>query len=136
MYLTAHHVTSPTDQRQGINAFLYRHETLSWDGMPPVEIPSQNPGTLVAQSISVAPPGNRVRSYLDIVAPDDTPWNEIRIGLMDFVGQMQPDPLPWSGLSGRCLFGLGMDRDLSHQWQRELAILYRAAQALRLAHPP
>jgi hypothetical protein len=136
MCITAHHVVS-SNQRQGVNAFLYRHETLSGDEAPPVEITplhNQNPGTLVAQSISVAPPGNRVRSYLDIVAPDDTPWNEIRTELMAFVGRMQPSALPWSGPSGRCHFGLGMDRELSHQWQRELAILYRAAQALRLAH--
>jgi hypothetical protein len=132
MYLTAQHVVSPTTRSEGVNSFLYRHG-LVWDAAPPTDIPEQNPGSLVAQSISVPPPGNRIRSYLDIVAPDDARWNEVRVGLMDFVGRAQPNPLPWRGQSGRCTFALGMDSELSSQWIGELAVLYRSAQALRLA---
>jgi hypothetical protein len=135
MYLTAHHVVSPTTQSEGVNAFLYLHGSMLWDGPPPSGVPDEDPGTLVAQSLSVEPPGNRVRSYLDIVAPDAAHWEEIRQGLMDFVGCSQSAQLPWQGHSGRCLFRLGMDLGLSPNWQRELAILYRAAQALRLANP-
>ena len=134
MYLTAHHVVSPTTQSEGVNAFLYLHGPLVWEGAPPSGVPDQDPGTLVAQSLSLQPPGNRVRSYLDIVVPDEAHWEEVRLGLMDFVGSSQPSPLPWQGQSGRCFFRLGMEGGLSQQWQRELAILYRAAQALRLAN--
>jgi hypothetical protein len=61
------------------------------------------------------------------------PWNEVRLALMDFVGSTQPRPLPWQGASGRCDFHLGMDLELANQWQRELAVLFRAEQALKLA---
>jgi hypothetical protein len=90
---------------------------------------------LDSQSVSVPPPGNAVRSYLDIVVPDQPRWEEVRIALMDFVGQSQPQSLPWQGRSGRCLFGFGIEPALARQWQKEIAVLYRSAQALRLAHP-
>lgn len=136
MYLTAHHVVSPTDHREGVNTFLYRHEALDWDAAPPVGIPEQNPGTLVARTISVPPPGNRVRSYFDIVAPDAARWLEVRDALLEFLAREQRKPLPWRGPSGRCSFELGMETQLSPRWIGELAILYGAAQALRLANPP
>lgn len=134
MYLTSHHVVSPSSGHEGVNSFLYLHGAYTWTELPP-GIPDQNPGTLTAQSISVRPPGNRVRSYLDIIAPDETRWEEVRIGLMDFVGTSQRSPLPWTGQSGRCFFRLGMELGLANQWQKELAVLYRASQALRLANP-
>lgn len=134
MYLTSHHVVSPSSGQEGINAFLYLHGEHSWSVRPP-EIPDQNPGVLRAQSISVRPPGNEVRSYLDIVAPDETRWEEVRVGLMDFVGTCQRSQLPWASQSGKCFFRLGMELGLASQWQKELAVLYRASQALRLANP-
>lgn len=134
MYLTSHHVLAPETQNEGINAFLYSHGPMTWE-MPPPDIPDQNPGKLVAQSISIRPPGNNVRSYLDIVAPDEARWEEVRTALMDFVGRSQGSQLPWVGRSGRCFFRLGMEIGLAREWQKELAVLYRSAQALRLATP-
>lgn len=134
MYLTSHHVIAPATGREGINSFLYSHGSITWQQLPP-GIPDGDPGTLVAQNTSVPAGGNRVRSYLDIVAPDEVRWSEVRIGLMDFVGEMQRSRLPWTGSSGRCFFRLGMELGLAQQWHRELAILYRASQALRLANP-
>ncbi len=134
MYLTSHHVLAPSSQHEGINSFLYLHGSYTWQEPPP-GIPDQNLGTLAAQSISLRPPGNRIRSYLDIVAPDEARWDEVRIEMMDFVGKSQRNPLPWAGQSGRCYFRLGMELRLAQQWQKELAILYRASQALRIANP-
>jgi hypothetical protein len=135
MYLTAHHVVSPApDHREGINVFLYLHGPRVWDASELARVPDEGPGRLVAQSISVSPPGNSVRSYLDIAAPDEIRWEDVRVGLMDFTGQHQPRPLPWGGHAGQCYFRLGMELGLAHHWQKELAVLYRAAQALRLAH--
>jgi hypothetical protein len=83
-----------------------------------------------------------VRSFLDIVAPDDVRWEDVHVGLMEdvhvglmeVVGRCQIAPLPWSGQSrGGTYFEIGMDVGLSARWQKELAILYRAAQALWLA---
>ena len=133
MYLTAHHIISPATHHEGVNAFLYQHGSLTWADKVPPGMPDQNPGKLIAQSISIPPPGNAVRSYLDIVVPDESRWEEVRLALMDFVGQSQPRALPWQGQSGRCFFRFGMEFALARQWQKELAVLYRSAQALRLA---
>ncbi len=135
MYLTTHHVASPTSNRGGVNVFLYLHGSYTWQGSPPPGVPDQNPGTLTAQSISVQPPGNHVLSFLDIVVPDDANWEEVRAGFMDFIGRVQRTPMPWNGHSGRCFFRAGMDLGLTNRWHREVAVLYRAAQALRLANP-
>jgi hypothetical protein len=137
--LTAQHVVSPTNRREGVNAFLYLHQ-----GLPAVDEAALEQATtaedaqgvtLVAQSISVPPPGNRVRSYLDIFSPDEIRWSEVRVELMAFVGRSQLQPLPWRARTGRCAFRLGMESELSHEWISELATLYQAALALWLAHP-
>jgi hypothetical protein len=130
MYLTAHHVVSPVSGDEGINAFHYEHGSVGWQ-IPPPDIPDQRPGTLVNAIIAVEPPGNRVRSYLDIVAPDDAPWPEIRQSFITFLSQVRRQGLPWVGIAGRCLFRIGIDMGLAHEWQRELADLYRAVQAVR-----
>jgi hypothetical protein len=134
MYLTAHHVVSPATQRKGVNTFLYFHDGQAWEHLSPPDVPQQNPGILRAQSISVAPPGNRVRSYLDIVAPDDVRWEDVHVGLMEFAGRRQSGPLPWAGESRTGYLRVGMDSRLSSHWQKELAILYRSAQALWIAN--
>jgi len=131
MYLASQHVHAPSTPHDGVNTFLYSHGACTWE-VPP--LPDEDPGILVAQSISIRPPGNRVRSYLDIVAPDAARWDEVRIGLMEFVGRSQRDALPWNGRSGRCYFRLGMELGLARQWHKELALLYRSSQALRLAN--
>lgn len=132
MYLTAHHVLSPSTGREGINAFYYSHGPYTWNGFPPPGIPDQDPGELLAQTVVIAPPGNRVRSYLDVIAPDETTWAEIRPSFMGFVGQSQRSPFPWTGTIGRCSFRLGMDAALARQWQHEVAELYRAVQGVRI----
>jgi hypothetical protein len=71
MYLTAQHVVAPATRREGVNAFFYRHMGQAWELLSPPDVPQGNPGILQASAISVAPAGNRVRSYLDIVAPDE-----------------------------------------------------------------
>jgi hypothetical protein len=58
---------------------LYLHVGQQWEQLAPLDVPQQNPGALQAQSISVAPPGNRIRSYLDIVAPDDVRWEDVHV---------------------------------------------------------
>src|SRR3990172_1996927 len=76
MFLTAHRVTSPSSGRSGINAFYYRHGdevAVDWTNPDPVAIGETEPGILVGDAIEVAPGGNLVRSYLDVVAHDATP---------------------------------------------------------------
>ena len=131
MYLTGQHVRASTGA-DGINAFHYSHVGRTWEGLPPHGIPDEDPGALVAQTIVVPPPGNRVRSYLDIVAPDVTPWAEIRPAFMSFVAEAQRRRFPWAGVVGRTYFRAGMEQALAANWQREIADLYRAVQAVRI----
>lgn len=129
MYLTAHHVRSPQGQ-EGINAFRYAHGGHVWQGLPPEGIPDQDPGVLVEQLIRVQPPGNAVRSYLDVVTPDEVSWPEIRPAFLAFVSQAQRQPFPWSGVFGRCYFRVGMDLKLASDWRHEIARLYVSLQAV------
>jgi hypothetical protein len=131
MYLTAQRVRS-SGGAEGVNAFQYAHGSYAWQGLPPEGIPDKNPGTLVAQTLVVPPPGNRVRSYLDVVAPDETSWSEIRPAFITFVSEAERRPFPWIGVSGRSFFRIGMEQALAKQWQREIADLYRAVQAVRI----
>jgi hypothetical protein len=132
MYLTAQHVVSTSGGREGINAFCYSHGTETWMALPPAGIPDQNPGILKAQSLAVPPGGNRVRSYLDIITPDESSWTEIRQAFMTFVSANQRQPFPWQAVVGRTSFRIGIDHGLVGQWHREIADLYRAAQAVRV----
>ena len=129
MYLTAQHVRSAQGQ-ESINAFRYAHGANLWHGLPPQGIPDQDPGVLVEQIIHLPPPGNDVRSYLDIVAPDEVFWPEIRPAFFAFVSQAQRKPFPWLGVFGRCYFRVGMDLGMVDRWRQELADLYRALQAV------
>lgn len=115
MYLTAHRVVSPVSLDEGINSFLYLHGPHTWQGVPPTDAPDTNPGALVAKQIVVPPPGNRVRSYLDVVAPDETPWAEVRQSFIRFLAEAQREPFPWTGVDGRCLFRIGLDAGLAAQ---------------------
>ena len=132
MYLVAHDVRRPSTGQEGINAYCYLHGPYTWE-VPPPGIPDQDPGTLTASRLDVQPPaGNRVRGYLDIVAPDETPTDEIRTNFVRFVAQARGNPLPWIGISGRCLFRFSLDGELAQSWHLHLAQLYHAATAARV----
>ncbi|QRK05588.1 hypothetical protein JQX13_36355 [Archangium violaceum] len=75
MYLTAHRIFSPATGRTGINAFRYRHgegAKVDWTNPDPTVVPETEPGELASDEVEVAPGGNLVRSYLDVVAHDST----------------------------------------------------------------
>lgn len=70
MYVTAHRVQR-ADGTEGINTFLHIHGPILWPAQP-WHMPEQQPGKIIAQEIMVPPGGNRVRAYLDVLAPDGT----------------------------------------------------------------
>lgn len=132
MYFTAQHVVSSAGRGEGINAFYYAHGPFTWMAFPPPGIPEQNPGVLQYQTIVVPAGGNRVRSYLDIVTPDEATWTEIRQAFSTFVSGNQRRPFPWEAVVGRTLFRIGMESSLVNRWHFEIADLYRAAQSVRI----
>ena len=128
MYLTAQRVLH-RDGREGVNAFYYLHGSV-WPNSPIFSF-DDDPGELITKSTPIEPPGNRVRSYLDIVTSDDTGVRELRQGFVTFVSEARPAPLPWQNIVGRSVFRIGMDTGLMNAWQVEIAELFRAVLAVR-----
>ncbi len=130
MYATAHRVVSPTIGEQGINAFHYLHG-YEWDAARLSEfLPETNPGPLFNDAVSVAPPGNRVRSYLDVVAPDGTIPGLVGQALADAISGEPPQSFPATWTSGPLWFRFGLELALVPVWRQELRLLLRHLTAL------
>jgi hypothetical protein len=130
MYLTAQRVVAPKTGEIGINAFLYLHPGRTWT-VPPNEIPDKVPGRLKKTNIAIPPPGNRIRSYLDIVAPDEISGEELKRRLLTFLKRVERQPFPWDAVEGACRFRIEMDAQLaSAGWSKEVAALAGAAVEL------
>lgn len=121
MYLCAQRVLAtagPHKGTQGINSFLYLHGAQTWSGPPSADLlPDINPGTIADSLIEVPPPGNRVRSYLDIVAPDGTRINHL-VQAAGRAGVVSALPATWTAGNVWCHFGA--EGALAPQWQHEL----------------
>jgi hypothetical protein len=133
MYLAAQRVRAPSGD-EGINAFFYLHGR-GWLGPPPPDVlPEQDPGELVAKHLEVSPSGNRVRSYLDLVAPDETPSAQLVSLTRELLRTAELHPLPWGIVIGDCLVRFGLDKALLPSWNAELGALLRAALRAHRAH--
>jgi hypothetical protein len=108
MRLTAQRVASP-EGKEGINAFCYLHGPQTWLDEPPADV-INNPGHLAHSHVEVLPPGNRVRSYLDVLAPDHVPSDKIARDVIDAVALLFNRSLPIQVHSG--------DTTLSFVWQQ------------------
>ena len=117
MYVATQRVSSLITGRQGVNTFLYLHGP----GVA-LALPEQNPGALVWQYVDINPPGNRVLSYLDILAPDAITLDQLSgylSGLKHVLVQGgNPTTATWGPLWIR--FGLAQ-RGIP--WQTELGAL-------------
>ena len=73
MFLVVQHV-AVADQ-DGINAYCHEHGVREdWQWEPPAGIPDEDPGTVISALTRLTVQGlGRVRSYLDVAAPDGTP---------------------------------------------------------------
>jgi hypothetical protein len=72
MRLTAQRVVS-REGKGGINAFCYLHgPPQTWLDEPSPEV-IKNPGHLTNSHVEIPPLDNRVRSFLDLIAPDHVP---------------------------------------------------------------
>jgi hypothetical protein len=127
MYLTAQRVRHPNGP-EGINAFYYSSGVDVWapDFRPP-RTPDADPGELVHEIITLAPPGNRVRSYLDIVAGDRTPAVTIRRVFASAAWAAQPRELPFAVEIAPCWFRFGTERAVAPMWRQEVRMLFEWA---------
>ncbi|HSN98911.1 MAG TPA: hypothetical protein VLS89_11520 [Candidatus Nanopelagicales bacterium] len=140
MYLTAQRVYSLARKKTGINAFLYRHGAevvpgMSWD-RPVVElIADHHIGTRGPEHVEIAPGGNRVVSFVDIVAADDTPIKQVEDAVRSFGANISPERLPVSNTIGTVAIRFGAQSGLVEDKARE-EFEQIADQALNLLKNP
>ena len=122
MYLCSQRVVRPATGAEGINAFRYIHGPQQWLGEPPrSHRPEVKPGVLEAELVTVSPPGNRVRSYLDVVAPDGTKPNAVAIAALRPPLVINRFPVEWTHGNVWCRFAV--DGSLVGSWKQELELL-------------
>jgi hypothetical protein len=130
MRLVAQRVIAPGGL-QGVNAFCFLHGGYVWLDQPPPEI-AMAPGELVNSNVVVPPPGNRVRSYLDIVTPDQTSNQKILYDILNPIDLFANQPLPLNAHSGDTTFTFNIEQALAAAWHRELEVLVHHALAVRV----
>lgn len=129
MFLVAQRVVTP--QGEGINAFYHTHGPRpEWVWEPPEGIPDRDPGMIQNQAIRVIGQG-RVRSFLDIAAPDGTPapqlqWAHNAIVALAGVGAQFPIVV----ISGLVFVRYDLEFQLRQNWHPELHQLLDAGLAL------
>jgi hypothetical protein len=101
MYITSQRVVSPARPREGINAFLSLHghggegvAVIDWENPRVEQVAEEFPGVLVDSECDLRPGGNRVRSFLDVVARDGTPLARIKTALDEFGRRLDHATLP------------------------------------------
>jgi hypothetical protein len=137
MYLTAQRVRD-LEGHEGTNAFYYWSGVDVWSSAyyPPLT-PDRDPGELVHPIITLLPPGNRVRSYLDVVATDLTPSGTIRHAFAMADGRALPDRLPFTIEIASCWFRFGAEHGLASMWRQEFRRLFECAiTAYQVYEPP
>lgn len=121
MYLTAHRVRSLSTKEEGINAF-YRVHGVNWRGVDTTPVDAQS--TLVEQHREITPGDNRVRSYLDIIAPDASNPRAIVADFHSFLTESSPQEFPAIYLGDSARFELGLELSLAASWRAEAELLF------------
>lgn len=127
MYLTAQRVISSSGEN-GINGFLYEHGDVAWETPP--DPTSESIGKLVHSFITVPPGNNHVMSFVDVVAPDGTPYERIGEQIAAWIATKVIDrrPLPWADVVEDMRFGLDMTATYARAWKSEVAALIAACR--------
>lgn len=132
MYLTAQHVHSPVTHGEAINVLWYTHGgDAQWLTAP---APETWPGVLLRSWTPLPPGGNRVRSYLDIIAPDTLPWAHVRQTFVQFLMRRRgpTTPMPWVDSYGPTTIRAAVEPALWVAVWSELPALYRALESFRM----
>lgn len=120
MYLTAHRVVSPTGN-EGIHAF-YRTHGESWRGLD-TDVETA-PSQLVRARRELEPGGNRVRSYLDIIAPDLISPSSIITDFETWIRGEAPVQFPCQFHAMNSVVRMGVERALAASWRGEAQRLF------------
>lgn len=129
MLLTAHHVDSP-EKGNGINAFRHLHgREFLWPD-DAASLPETCPGVLDEARTRIAPGGNPVCAYLDIIAPDGTASNEILEALDHMTFNLAQLPNPTVVKYRTVTVRFGTDIGKQNQRLQELSELSRVLREL------
>lgn len=134
MYVTAHRVRSRAS-REGINAFLSLHRDsgareIDWAHPVVQQVAQQNPGTLVFRECDLKPGGNDVRSFLDVVASDETDSARIRAALDAFERALESESLPYMTVIDRIGILFNAELGLEEERLDEYRVLKRRLLSL------
>jgi hypothetical protein len=127
MLLVVQHVT--TAAQSGINAYLHEHgPRTDWQWEPPPGVPDRDPGTVVENRTRVTVQGlGRVRSYLDIAAPDGLPVAQLeRVHDILTATLRAGGQFPLVIVSGPLFIRFEVEGALRHDWRAELRRLLDA----------
>jgi hypothetical protein len=129
MYVTAHLVRANSGD-EGINGFLHHHGAdFAWPA-DPAALPDAQPGAIVARRIDLPPGGNRVRAYLDVVAPDGTPRAALDQALAAFTRDLAERRNPTVFTAGDVAIRFGVELGLERIRDHQLAMLAGVVRAL------
>lgn len=121
MFLVVQHVA--TAEQDGVNAYIHEHGVRDdWEWEPPPGIPDEDPGTVIDDLTRVTVQGRgRVRSYLDIAAPDGTPAS-LSSRVHDVVASVlrSGGQFPLVIVSGPIFVRFEVEEALRYDWRAEL----------------
>jgi hypothetical protein len=134
MYLTAQKVVSQ-DEKEGINAFFHLHRTVKLpkplSKLDVISVAESNTGELVEDKCDINPGGNRVKSYLDIVASDTIDEKSINEALDAFRKKISQDKMgPIVDIVGVIGLRFGAEIKLYQTLTREYLALRKKAMSL------
>lgn len=126
MYWTAHHVVNPAGT-DDVHVFVYSHGIdFAWPD-DPRSIPNDHQGTPVTERTPIIPAGgNRVMSYLDVLAPDNLDDMVVRSALLLFLVNVEAEPNPTVWQWDRITVIFGTELRLEPLRRQELLMLARA----------
>ncbi len=119
MLLVAQRVVSVVHRIQGVNSYRYIHGNIQWPTDPAALFDDPNK-VLARKSIQLRPGGNRVISFLDVAAPDDTDVADLFRVLNEFLSQPQPSEFPVCQVSGPCALRFAIGENMVPAWRDEI----------------
>lgn len=134
MFLVIQHVA--TAEQDGVNAYIHEHGPRNdWDWEPPRGVPDEDPGVVIDRLTRVTVQGRgRVRSYLDIAAPDGTPVSMLT-RVYDVIASVlrAGGQFPLVVVSGPLFVRFEVEEALRYDWRAELRRLLDVGAELLIA---
>jgi hypothetical protein len=122
MYVAAHRVCRRTGT-EGVNVFLHLHgSNFPWPE-DPSGLPETNPGGIQSDIVELEPGGNRVRSYLDVLAPDGTSSVRIHGVLVQVEKALGEMAAPTALQFGEVVVRFGVEQELMRKKRSEFRAL-------------